>query len=389
MGFNFVQMDPQQCCSHLYYVSGKDAADLLNRLSTVPIASLEPLKPHLGFFLEPTGRIKGAFNLLTLDSQTPLPNYLPGLPKQGFLIESRSFQAQSRFLQNSNVACVSSENPFNLPEHLSYFTFTEEILVTEISNSDQKYLCTFAQMKGADAMGILQNGLRSLDLPPWIFSYPAGSLLNSELSTESGLFSIWTPADNISKLNGWLKSIGVLETKFDLFEFERIQNGIPFWGSRPEISGEFSSKFNPIEIGLLHLVEKPKGCYPGQEVIEKIVTSGKTHRGLARFKITDYQKFTPSPSTENLPTHSENTVFSELPKEVGTLTSLSTDSVSGSLNIQNPLALGVIRKSYLQPTLTSTRLWIESSSPNGESQNVTHYLQPIAGNSNPELRSAK
>ncbi|NDG86203.1 MAG: hypothetical protein EBX52_14335, partial [Proteobacteria bacterium] len=59
-------------------------------------------------------------------------------------------------------------------------------------------------------------------------------------------------------------------------ELERVLSLTPKQGNEFELDG----KTNPLEVNLRHAISDQKGCYPGQEVIEKIIAIGSPARKL-------------------------------------------------------------------------------------------------------------
>jgi len=93
----------------------------------------------------------------------------------------------------------------------------------------------------------------------------------------------------------------------------------------PKPGNEFTNKgeSNPLEVNLNHAIHDQKGCYPGQEVIEKIIAIGSPSKQLCLVKSLN-------PSSENL----------ELPMDLdfGKLTSF-----------QSGYGLAVVRKTHTSP----------------------------------------
>jgi hypothetical protein len=58
-------------------------------------------------------------------------------------------------------------------------------------------------------------------------------------------------------------------------EHARIQAG------RPRHGHEIQPDFNPFEVGLAHEVHLDKGCYTGQEALQRLVTYGSVRRRIA------------------------------------------------------------------------------------------------------------
>jgi folate-binding protein YgfZ len=61
-------------------------------------------------------------------------------------------------------------------------------------------------------------------------------------------------------------------------EHERIATG------RPRHGAEIAEAFNPYEVNLAHEVHLAKGCYTGQEALQRLVTYDSVRRRLVRFE---------------------------------------------------------------------------------------------------------
>jgi folate-binding protein YgfZ len=102
-------------------------------------------------------------------------------------------------------------------------------------------------------------------------------------------------------------------------EMDRIRHRIPKEGNEFLADGQT----NPLEINLQTAIHDQKGCYPGQEVIEKIIAIGSPAKRLCLVQITD-----------------ENKTPASLPLELdfGKLTSFSS-----------PFGLAIVRKTHTTP----------------------------------------
>src|SRR6185437_13481206 len=79
-----------------------------------------------------------------------------------------------------------------------------------------------------------------------------------------------------AELETWVKSLSAAELSLEKLEALRIE------AARPRIDSELSENTIPLEVGLKNAISDNKGCYPGQEVIERIVSLGSPARRLAR-----------------------------------------------------------------------------------------------------------
>jgi len=128
--------------------------------------------------------------------------------------------------------------------------------------------------------------------------------------------SIWSP-DPIT-----LPTVN--STTFAQIEAHRIRN------LSPRIGFEILADQNPLEINLHWAIAANKGCYPGQEVIEKIISLGSPARRLCRVEITSN-----TPAT-----------FIDLPAEIRGVEDQTAPAI-GKLTSYDPTtgsALAVLRK---------------------------------------------
>lgn len=119
--------------------------------------------------------------------------------------------------------------------------------------------------------------------------------------------------------------------------FFETQNDIPFltdnqyWIMRLEAgmgtyNNEYSQMYNPLEAGLLHLINFRKGCYIGQEVIARLDSYNKVNKRLIGIK-------------SELPII-KNSIITHDDKEIGIITSSCFSDIYGNI------ALAYIRSEY-------------------------------------------
>jgi folate-binding protein YgfZ len=73
----------------------------------------------------------------------------------------------------------------------------------------------------------------------------------------------------------------------------------------PWVGAEITSEVTPVEINGLFAVSRDKGCYPGQEVIEKML-SGRIPRKLVRMDAEQLDKLSPTTAPTITTRHSED-----------------------------------------------------------------------------------
>ncbi|MEE2756336.1 MAG: hypothetical protein VYA30_06730 [Myxococcota bacterium] len=75
-----------------------------------------------------------------------------------------------------------------------------------------------------------------------------------------------------------LKNVGQPDVELRRLEYERVLQGLP---SAPN---EFAETYTPLDIGALDGITDGKGCYPGQEVIERTIALGRPSMKLVPVK---------------------------------------------------------------------------------------------------------
>ncbi len=79
---------------------------------------------------------------------------------------------------------------------------------------------------------------------------------------------------SIESIESYMKSQNIFQMKESEFNSFRIKNMIPICGR------EVNNLYNPLEIGISHMIDFDKGCYIGQEVIARLDTYDKVQRKL-------------------------------------------------------------------------------------------------------------
>jgi folate-binding protein YgfZ len=204
----------------------------------------------------------------------------------------------------------SDLNIFNLPDEL--LLDFEPGLTVKISQRLEKFIVADdVQIVDAAAhYGLLsvqgpkaETVIRSLDLFPEIPAKPLGSVKisdltlgeiylanNSRLGTNG--FDLFVPNNSFGavadKLIAAAKQTGGRAIGWTAFETARIENGIPRFGA------DMDGTNIPLECGIEgRAVSYNKGCYIGQEVINRIHSVGHVTRELRGLRLADDLKMLP------------------------------------------------------------------------------------------------
>jgi folate-binding protein YgfZ len=139
------------------------------------------------------------------------------------------------------------------------------------------------------------------------------------LANEHGGFELWLASGNAPKLWDAMVAAGATPVGSDALELWRIASGIPRYGQ------DIRERDLPQETAQARALNFAKGCYVGQEIVERIRSRGAVHRQFTGFEIEG-----PPPAS--------GTKLQSGGKDVGELTSVAT------LPDGRTVALGYIRR---------------------------------------------
>jgi folate-binding protein YgfZ len=143
-------------------------------------------------------------------------------------------------------------------------------------------------------------------------------------------FEIQAPTDSILRLWTALTAAGAVPCGGNAIESLRILEAIPLYGI------EISDRYLAQETNQTHMLHFSKGCYLGQEIVERIRSRATVHRGLRQFALTgEAPKLAPG---EALPLYAGETA-------IGELTSIAQITLPG---FTDTLALGFIRNEAIE-----------------------------------------
>ena len=281
-------------------LAGKDAVDLLNRLSTNELMDLE-----IG---------NGLVTILTTN--------------KGRIIDMlQVYRLEDELLVNTSV-CAAGK----VAEWIDYYTIMEDVQVEDITS--RTTMVSIAGSKAEDAL--YDSNLPIPKLQSFISTTWRDTFLTISRTDFLGIpsYDMVAPAGSVDEL--W-RTMELETADHEIVETVRIQNRVPIYGK------ELTEDYNPHDAGLIDYVSFSKGCYIGQEVITRLNTYDKVKKQLVVL------------------TWSENTDVTEATrlmfegKQVGVVTSAATWPGS-----YDSIGLGYVQRSLLG---TVTRLETESGSP--------------------------
>lgn len=140
-------------------------------------------------------------------------------------------------------------------------------------------------------------------------------------------YELWLPSAQVSGLREALIQAGAMAVGDTALELWRVAAGIPRYGQ------DIRERDLPQETEQARALNFNKGCYIGQEIVERIRSRGAVHRKFTGFEI--YGEM-PAPAAK----------IAVEGKEVGEITSVASLPVGGAAR---RVGLGYIRREYATP----------------------------------------
>jgi aminomethyltransferase len=221
----------------LLRVTGEDRARLLHALSTNHVDQLRPGQGCYALFLNAQGHI---------------------------LADAHVLRRAGDFLLDSEP-----ETGRSLAEHIDKHIIADDVTVEDLT-AQTAVLCVEGPRAGAvlEALGAPR--------PEAVYHHaPWEDALVARLSA-TGLpgWRIFVPLEQREALAGQLESAGAVRAEAEAARVARLEVGKPRYGE------DFTDQHLPQETQLLHAVHFSKGCYLGQEIVERIRSQGHVRRLL-------------------------------------------------------------------------------------------------------------
>ena len=275
-------------------VSGEDRARLLHAMSTNHIQQLQPGAGCYAFFLNDKGRILADANILCR------PHH--------FLLDTEP------------------ETRETLYQHLDKFIIADDVVLEDLTATT----ATIA-LEGPAALSILEK----LQAPIPDADYGSaewGSRLIAKLSaTGSPGYRIFAPIEEKSTLLAELESAGVESADLEALRVVRLERG------RPRYSEDISERFLAQEANQPQALHFNKGCYLGQEIVERVRSRGQIRRVLMPLTLDTSE---PPPAGAKL--------------QIGEAAAAEITSAAYSPALKKVVALGHVRTEHAKPHTTMT-----------------------------------
>ncbi|MDQ2944732.1 MAG: folate-binding protein [Acidobacteriota bacterium] len=210
-------------------VTGEDRARLLHAMTTNHIQQLTPGTGCYAFFLSAQGRI---------------------------LADANIFCRSDHFLLDTEP-----ETREKLYQHLDKFIIADDVTLEDVTEAT----VTIA----------LEGELRAAGAPVPEEPYANaewGRWLVARLSYTGGTgYALFAPIEDKAEL---VRQLGASEGSAQEFEIARLENGKPRYGQ------DISERYLAQEVNQPSALHFSKGCYLGQEIVERVRSRGQVHRVL-------------------------------------------------------------------------------------------------------------
>ena len=275
-------------------ITGEDRVRWLNGMVTNNVKDLAPARGNYNFVLNPQGRIMG---------------------------DLYAYNFGDYFLIDTERAQLS-----NLIKLFEHFIIMDDV---ELRDRSEELVALGVQGPGATEVlkkaGVPDPGLKPMQVAR--LTWKDSSLFLTRMASDEFLtYEIWGSPAVIAELWKTLTQSGAKPVGSEALEKFRVAIGFPKYGT------DIGERDLPQETDQEHALNFAKGCYVGQEIVERIRSRGNVHRKFHGFILEGA-----------LP--DRGTKLQADGKDVGEITSVNRIPTQ---NGDRPVALGYIRREALE-----------------------------------------
>jgi folate-binding protein YgfZ len=222
--------------------TGEDRARLLHAMTTNQVETLKPGEGCYAFFLSAQGRILADANLLCFEDH--------------FLLDTEP------------------ETRIKVYEHLDRYIIADDVTLED--QTDQVATIAIEGPKAASALATL--GAPQPSAPYSSLPWGDGIVARLDITGKGGFF-LMIPVDEKRTVVSQLTESGFPPATAQDARIVRIESGRPRYGE------EITERYLVQETGQSQAVNFSKGCYLGQEIVERVRSRAQIHRVLRRLEI--------------------------------------------------------------------------------------------------------
>ena len=270
-------------------LTGEDRARLLHAMTTNHIEQLTAGQGCYAFFLNDKGRILSDANILCR------PDH--------FLLD------------------LEPEAREKIYQHLDHYIIADDVTLEDATDS----IATIA-VEGPKAVEVLNSAGAPVPAADYS-SLEWGSRLVARLNSTGSLgFFIFTLVAEKSDIIAQLESAGAAPSDAQAFHVVRLERGKPRYGE------DISERYLAQEANQPQAMHFSKGCYLGQEIVERVRSRGQIHRALMPLVLD--AKTPPEPGAKF---------------QIGEANAVEITSAAYSPALDKVVALAYVRSEYARP----------------------------------------
>jgi len=223
-------------------VRGEDRVRLLHAITTNHVEQLGPGQGCYAFFLNPQGRILADVNLFRL------PDHL--------------------------LLDTEPETREKILRHIDKYVIADDVTLEDVTSR----IATIA-VEGPKAEALLRKLGGTVPAEPYHTREWNACRIARLSATGAAGYWIFAPAGEKADLLARLAAAGAVTASPEAIRILRLENGRPRYGE------DFSEDYIPHETQLLGAVHFDKGCYIGQEIVERVRSRGHVNRLLVQLRL--------------------------------------------------------------------------------------------------------
>lgn len=278
-------------------ISGSDRVRWLNGMATNSIQELKTGEGSYSFFLNAQGRIQG---------------------------DALIFAQQDALLLETSTAQLPSLMPL-----LDHFIIMDDVELEDINSSRAGLAVTGPEASSyLEKLGLPAAQLKEIAMLTATWSGAEVMLIHAH-SPLVPHFELWSGAETIAALRQALLATGATPCEPQSSDWLRILEGTPRYGT------DIRDRDLPQETAQTRALHFNKGCYLGQEIVERIRSRGNVHRTFTAFRLEG-----------ELPL--AGAALEAEGKTVGELTSVAAIPLPDAPDHPVQLALGYVRREAIE-----------------------------------------
>jgi folate-binding protein YgfZ len=258
-------------------VRGADRFRWLSGMVTNTVNDLFPNTGGWNLVLNAQGRIQGDLTVWREGEEQSPQRRTPDLEalKNGDQLSGTPFAGESELELE-----MAADQFDKLMAHLNHFIIMDDVELVPLNEEQvgEAGSETAIGLTGPQAGEVLER----LGLPVFVHPMSGGRVewngIDLRVQRGYGLlaphYEFWLPSAGLSKLWSCLRTAGATPTGCASLEVFRIAEGIPVYGI------DMLERDLPQETAQMRALHFTKGCYLGQEIVERIRSRGSVHRHL-------------------------------------------------------------------------------------------------------------